>query len=154
MRLNLNERAELRGHVRVVLKDRDGNVVEQIEQDNLVVDAGRNLLRDFLLGNTVSGLNYIAIGTGTSEPLPTDTQLENEIDRRTFSAVTSGNRYIKISAFYTFDEVNTTITEAGLFGNGATADPNTGTLYARTLFATPIVKTPDTTLTIEWTLNF
>ena len=56
----------------------------------MIVNSGLNLLRNWLYGDSVNTLSHIALGTGTSTPVATDTTLETETIRKTISAKSKG----------------------------------------------------------------
>ena len=128
---------------------RDGKVVSHERKKNLVVDAARKIVAGLVAGDTnqSSPIKVLAIGSGTTTPIRTQTKLVNEVFRRSlpiygtnsvgsanYVDTSSSNRYKAI-----FREtlqphlpnggyggtlktgVNTTgditICEAGLFGN-------------------------------------
>ena len=153
MRYKAADKLGYRGAVKIILKDAEsGETIKVIEKTNLLVDSGANLLRDFLKGDSVSGLTHMAIGTGTTAPAGTDTQLENETYRQTFTDIAFDNRMLKLTIFVSSSAYVGDVSEMGLFGNGATDDPNTGTLFARVTVPT-FTKSSTETLTVEWTIN-
>lgn len=102
---------------------------------NIACNVGRTVALDFLAGNgTPSGITYFAVGTGAGTPAASDTQLSAEVFRKAVSTVTlSGNQVLFGTLFNTTD-ANDNYTEAGLFGNGATATANSGTLFAHAAY--------------------
>lgn len=99
---------------------------------NLACNAGRTALLNFIAsagGST--GITYFAVGTGTTAPLATDTQLGTEVFRKAITSTTISGNQILISTFFLAAEGNFSYTEAGPFGGAsATSTANTGTLYA------------------------
>ena len=144
IRITANLRIEIRDAATGALKRR-------IETHNLVVTAGLNLLRDYLRGTpAVTGLNYFAIGTGTTAAAAGNTALQTEVFRDTYTqtSVTAGTLTIKY--YLASGSANgNTIAEAGLFGNGATGAANSGTLFARAVFAAD-AKTVSEAWTFTW----
>lgn len=71
--MNIGFGMSLSGHIRIEKRGSDGEVNYRSEFNNLVLDVGwSNLI------SRTSGLvpQYLALGTGTTEPVPTDTGLE------------------------------------------------------------------------------
>ena len=132
----------------------DGRLLGVIEEANLSPTVARNLLRDFLFGDAVTGLNYFAAGTGSTAPAATDTQLGVEVFRDTWTTLTKTADGVLQMQYYlgTGSANGSTIAEAGAFGNGATAAANSGTLYARATF-TPTAKTNAEAWTFTWTFT-
>lgn len=87
-----------------------------IKNANVIVTQGKQWLGDVMIGVKTTTLQYIAVGTGTTTPLSSDTDVEGAIgsrhlysDRlRTYSTIT-------VSAFYLAAENNGTWGNAGLF---------------------------------------
>ena len=124
------------------------------EYHNLAVNAGLDLIRDFMYGDAVSGLNRFAIGTGTTAEDPADTQLQNEVFRDQFTKVDKIDQGLEIQYYLSSTSANgNIISEAGLFGNGATDTANSGTLYARVTFPGE-EKTSAEAWTFRWTLTW
>lgn len=101
---------------------------------NEVLDDGRNLIRDFLRGQAVTGLTYYAIGTDGSAPTRAQNpqRLLAEVYRGTITSYSVDVAKLTIELYVPSTAANGyTLREAGPFGNGATATANSGTLYAR-----------------------
>jgi hypothetical protein len=92
----------------------------------------------------------VAVGTGSGTPASGDTALGTEVFRDVITQVTTSAASMVVRYYLGPNDANGhTLREAGLFNA-----PSAGTLYARRLFASPIVKTIDLAVTIEWTLTF
>ena len=98
--------------------------------DNLVVTAGKVLVADFLVGESRTGLNYHAIGTSTTAPAASDTQLGTETARKAFTSIARSSTSVVVSVFYTAAQSTFNIKEGGIFGNGATGAADSGTLFS------------------------
>lgn len=145
MRLDCNVKIEVLGN--------DG-VVQTIEKHNLVVTAGKNLIRD-LLDNAagVTGLNYFAVGIVSDAPDLGDTTLAFEKFRNTITTTTTADNKLTIIYFLTALEANgETLVEAGIFGDDATSTPDSGTLFARVTHEV-INKTAAKAVTYTWDIN-
>lgn len=146
--LEVNLRIERRSSV-------DGLLLDVMETANLSPTVGRNLVRDFLAGAAVTALNYFAVGTGNVAPTAADIQLGAEVFRDVFTTITKpADGQLQVQYYLASGSANgSTIGEAGVFGNGATAAANSGTMYARATFA-PVAKTASEAWTFTWTFNF
>ncbi len=142
-----------KGYVRVKVINEDGTVASSYEFKNQIVTAGHNLLRDFLKGNTVTGIGYVALGTGTTAVANTDTKLYAEVYRTTLTDIAVEDGILHLYFFVPSAAISGTFTELGLFANGATATLNTGTLFSRTVPSTAISKTSLQALTIQWDIT-
>ena len=105
-----------------------------------VTNAGINLLRDSMRGvlsNTQ--ILYVAVGTGSTAPAATDTQLQTEVFRKALTS--SANGAAAGEGIFTLylspqDVVGTAIAEVGWFaGSSASGTANSGVLIARVLYS-------------------
>lgn len=137
-----------------------GRLLRSEERHNLVTLRGRNLIRDLLYWISAgddprpSGINYFALGTGTVQPQAGDTALQTEVFRDTFTQRVKSDGQTVYKYYLASTAANGyTLTEAGLFGDGATATAGSGALYARVTFP-GIVKTSAIAVTFAWTLTW
>lgn len=132
-----------------------GELLRTEETHNLFVDAGLNLIRDFFDGDAVTGMNRFAIGTGTTAVTALDTKLATEVFRDAFTQKTGTvSKTLTIKYYLASGSANgNTITEAAIFGNGATDTVDTGTLCARVIL-TADAKTSAEAWTWTWIFTF
>lgn len=150
--VRLREHAALGVNVRVWRHDlRTGRRRLWDEGHNLVTAAGLNLLRDRLRGvSLVDPLSHIAVGTSNTAAASGQTALVAEVFRDIYTQVTLGAASIVFRYYLGPNDANgNTLQEAGLLNAGAG-----GTLYARRVLGSPIVKTIDVAATFEWTCDF
>ena len=128
-----------------------GDVTRTITEHNLVVLAGRNVLRDAIYGDSVIPYpSRLALGTGSTAVNASQTQLVNEVWRDTFMTKTKSEAQVEVRYFLTSTTANgNTLNEAGLF-SAATG----GTMYARVVFSEPIAKTSSIAVLYVWTLTW
>jgi hypothetical protein len=100
---------------------------------NLFVSTGKYLLLDFLIGESRTGLTYHALGTYDTAPAPGDTALVMEASRNTISSKYRSGTNMVLSTFFTAALSTFYIKECGVFGNGATSTPSSGTMFCRYL---------------------
>lgn len=124
-------------------------------QDNTIMkgaNTGKDLIIQWLLGLATYpiGINWGAIGTSTTPPAESDTQLVAEYARSTVSFSEDAGYNEAIVQFFFTDSMlsNQSYYEFGTFING-TAGINTGQIFNRALFSSPVVKTSGTDLTVE-----
>jgi hypothetical protein len=146
---------ELRGSLKAVLKDLEGNVILERENKNLVVSAGRS----WVLGqletvnqNTALAINYIAIGSVTTAPVSTDTALGGEVTRVAVgtwvtTSLTVAPPSWQAQVSFATNQANTTLAECGLFNSSAA-----GTMLAHATFAS-FIKATSNTLNISYTIS-
>lgn len=134
------------------LRDAKTGEIRQVEQAyNVVTDVGIRLMMDRLgglTGTVYNAISYGAVGTGNTAAATTDVVLGAEVERSPSTYNRSANT-ATLSVFFNTGEANSTLKEVGFFGGAATDTVNTGTLFDRIVFATPITKTSAYTLTIE-----
>ncbi|MBL4901114.1 MAG: phage tail protein [Desulfocapsa sp.] len=101
---------------------------------NLVVGAGKAHIADQLAERNEAQMAYMAIGTGTTGAVDTDTALENELDRNPLDSRVQGTGADtnKVTYTCTWDAGDGTgaITEAGIFNSAAA-----GQMLCRSVFA-------------------
>lgn len=125
---------------------KNGELVEEIEGHNLVVNSFLNLVMCLLKHqNGYSGIQYWAVGSGSSSwdsnnngPSLNDARLTNEIGRVPISAsdisflnsnnvkVSSPTNIIQIERVFGEEDCNGTWREFAIFGGNATQDSNSG----------------------------
>jgi len=99
-----------------------------------------NLLRNGMAGSDNPKVTYLALGSGTTAPSISDTQLVAETFRKAVTSYSTGsNGEILISMFLgPSDLVGGDIEEVGVYaGSSATNTPNSGILVARGLWSHP-----------------
>jgi hypothetical protein len=126
---------------------RNGKKIDERIVENLIVNSGKAQVSG-LIGGVVTGVfNYIAVGTGTTSPSPTDTALQNEVMRAssTNSQTTTNvtNDTLQLQATFNFTS-SYAITEAGIF-NASSG----GTMLARQTFGAINVASGDS-IAITW----
>lgn len=124
-----------------------GELLHEQAHHNLVVDAGLNLLRDWLDGDAPTPPSHLAVGTGSTAPAASQTALVAEVHRLaitqkvgTVSKVQTYKTYLPSTAAN-----GSTLAEAGLFN--ASSGP---VMFARTLISPTIVKTSAIQVTFTW----
>lgn len=149
--MNGLERLKVKGRLNIVLKDRDGNVKDEREVDNLVVNTGLAYIISRMVGTSAAVMSHMALGSGTTAAAAGQTDLVSLLGARepldsTAIAGANSNQVVYVSSFEAGDGTGA-VTEAGIF-NAATA----GTMLCRTVF--PVVnKAADDAMTVTWTIT-
>lgn len=150
---------KMKGHLTLVLTDQFGNVKDYREIDNLIVKVGQDLVGRLVFnGNTTltspTFANFVAIGTGSTAPVLTETALVTPCGTRVQDTLVITNRQgtgatSKVTADATFAAGNCTgnVQEAGLF-DALTV----GNMFARQQFA-GINKLAGDSLTVTWEIT-
>lgn len=138
-KVTIKEQRTWRGHIRVIVFDRDGKVKQIDEFDNLITDAGLNLIRDLLSGAVADGeIKYMAWGDDDTTPSAADTKLGNELGRQQVTKQENGvNAGVLDTTTYLSPLIaNGQIEELGWFaGPDATSAKDSGVLVARVLYS-------------------
>ena len=147
----------LRGQLRVRLCDKRGRVIHEALLANAIVNTGRVLIGQLLIGDAnAAPITHLAVGTNAAVPTPADTALGAEIvsiDRAPITvtplAGTTGIG-LRLSAQVS-SATNQAVSEAGLFN---AAGHNTGVMYNRVVFPSPLPVGTDLDLVFEWDITF
>lgn len=130
-------------------------LLQKIVQRNLIMQGSSTgmdlIIQKLISNNTYScNINYGAIGTGSTTPAVTDTQLTTETARTTVAlAQESGYNTATIQFFFPDTNLtNTTYREFGTFIDG-TASANSGQIFNHALFSVPYTKVGGTDTTVE-----
>jgi len=106
---------------------------------NQIMTAGRTQILIYIGasgGNTTGFAKYLALGTGTIQSTtPNDTSLANETFRKAQNSNTVSGTQVDINFQLASGDINSAITNCGIFGNTATGTLGSGTLYTHALFS-------------------
>lgn len=147
----INETLKLSGQLNIVLQDKAGNIKENIDTKNLVVNTGLAYIVSRMVGTTKTVMTHMAVGSGTTAAAATQTDLvtllgsREALDSTTISG-TNDEKVVFVSSFEAGDGTGA-VTEAGLF-NAATG----GDMLCRTVFSV-VNKAADDTMAITWTIT-
>ena len=147
----INETLKLSGALSIVLKDKDGNIKDQREVKNLVVNSGLAYIASRMVGVDKGVMSHMALGSGTTAPAAGQTDLVSLLGAREIldSTTITGTNNEKVQYISSFEAGDATgaVTEAGIF-NAATA----GDMLCRTTFSV-VNKAADDTMTVTWTIT-
>ena len=144
----INDNLKLRGDVALVLKDKNGNIKETREINNLVVTAGLTFICSRMAAASADVMSHMALGSSTTAAAAGQTDLVSILGSREAldSTNASANTITYVSSFEA-GEGTGAVTEAGVF-NAASS----GTMLCRTVF--PVVsKQADDTMSVTWTIT-
>jgi hypothetical protein len=147
MKLNIPIKITGRGYLEL-RNVKTGKVIREYFK-NMFVTAGKNSIADALRGTDNKGIvTYCAVGTDATAPALGNTQLGSELARKLISVKEVDGNTAVFSTYFTTSEAIGALKEAGLFGDAASATPDTGTLFCHA--AINKTKTSSDTLTIVW----
>jgi len=150
-----DELVKVKGEIVLEFRNIKTGKVRRYVYRNMFVTYGKNAIAQRFAGNDVGEITHCALGTGTTAPALGDTALETEIARKEISVRSYLNNVFTGQTYFTTQEANGTLREAGLFGVGvgrvASLVSGSGQLFARA--AMNRVKTSNDTLTLSWTIT-
>jgi hypothetical protein len=144
----LHEGLKLKGRVGIVLKDRDGQVKEMREIDNLVVNSGLAFITSRMAGTSSEVMSHMALGSSTTAAAAGQTDLLSILgSREALDSTSDSANVITYVASFEAGDATGAVTEAGIF-NALTA----GTMLCRTVFDV-VNKQADDTMTVTWQIT-
>lgn len=147
----MRQTVDVGSNVRVTVTDAvTGELLHEQMHHNLVVDAGLNLLRDFIDGDAVTGITHFGYGTGTTAVTAADTALGSQTARPALTSKTGTVSKAWTGTYFLNSSTGNgnTYSEAGLF----TASTG-GTMFARVILSPAVVKTSSIAVRFSWTIN-
>lgn len=142
----LKDKLKMTGELKIVLTDKNGNVKDTREINNLVVDAGLAFICDRMVGASSAVMSHMAVGSDNTGTAAGDTTL-TELGRVALaSGIASTNTSTYIATFPGGTGTGA-IVEAGIFNDGTVGD-----MLCRTVFAV-VNKAVDDIMTINWTIT-
>lgn len=133
-----------------------GRITGRFAKHNLAVNTGLYSIAARLSGvdtpaNKKGTITYCALGTDGTAEAANQTTLIAELFRKQVSVRSVTNNVARFRTFFSTDEANDTLLEAGLFGDSASATADSGTLFCRLVINR--VKTSAETLTLDWEVS-
>lgn len=135
--MNQNEEMlfAVRGHIKMVLRDAEGNIKEVLEKDNTFTTVGKYHVADQLAATeNEQKMGWMAIGTGSTAFGVASTTLNKQLDRNALSAgypeqPTSTSATVTYKAVWNAGDGTGAIKEAGIFNSSGA-----GTMLAASTF--------------------
>jgi hypothetical protein len=152
--MKAKDKMEIIGRVEIILTNVKSGKTKYQKTHNLVTDVGKEAIADALRGTITDNrgiVTYCALGTDNTAPNRANTALGNELSRKLVSVRSVDGNEALFETFFTTEEGNGTLKEAGLFGDNATNDKDSGTLFCHTAISR--TKTSADTLTLRWSVE-
>lgn len=144
----LKEQFKAVGTLEIVVTDEHGNIKEVRKLKNIVTDLGKAWIAARMSATgTPTAMGWMAIGTGTTAAVSSQTTLVTESARAALSGTTVSTNTVTYTATFGAGSGTGAVTEAGIL-NAATA----GTMLNRTTFAA-INKGASDTISITWVVT-
>lgn len=137
------DKVQVKGRVKIALND----VVVQ-EVDNLVVNTGLAFITSRMTDATDSVMSHMAVGSSSTAAAAGDTALGSEEGRVALTSTTDSTGQIIYVATFSAGTATATLNEAAVL-NAASS----GTMLCRTVFAGPVNKGANDSMTITWTIT-
>jgi hypothetical protein len=142
------ENMKAKGRLNIVLKDKDGNIKDTREVDNLVVNTGLAYIASRMKDATATAMTHMGLGSGSTAAAAGDTDLGSLLgSREALDSTTVASNVITYVASFEAGDATGAVTEAGIF-NASTA----GTMLCRTVFDV-VNKQADDSMTVTWAIT-
>lgn len=149
MKLQNQDMLKMSGELHVVVRDDLGIIKQEFTVPNLIVTAGKEYIASRMTGTSSAIMSHMAIGTGVTAPVVSNTTLQAEAARVGLTTFTTSTNQVTSTATFPANVPSSglAMTEAGIF-NASTA----GTMLCRTTF--PVVnKSAGDSITISWVVT-
>ena len=146
----LSETLKPSGQLKIVLRDKDGNIKSEQNEKNLVVTAGLNYIAARMTDTSIpTDMSHMAVGTGTTSAAAGQTALVTESAR---VALTGGEgapstNTIVYTATFPAGTGTGALTEAAVLNASSY-----GTMLCRSVFSA-VSKGADDSVNITWTIS-
>ena len=142
--------------VTITVKNKDGDIKQQIHTTNLRTNAGIDFVADVLgdSGAQPAAADYIAVTEDATAPNVADTTLASELTVDGLSRAQGTYSHTPAATSYTIEHTFSvsggphSVAKSGLFNAGAG-----GTMVFEALFGSVAVVNTSDTLTVTWTVN-
>ena len=140
---------KIRGFVTAELRGPNGELKGQYRTENIVTNAGRQLIIDRLQAGTDAVADWMAIGTGTNAPAAANTALQTETARLKGDLTQPTAHTDRLVRAFAAGVGTGTIAEVGRLN-----DETTGVLLCRAAFDPTIPKGADDSLTVTYDITY
>lgn len=146
--MHLENSINATGELTIVVRDEQtGKIKQTLQAKNLVVTVGKTYLASRAVGTSSNIMSNMAIGTATSTPTVSDTQLGTEAGRVVLASFSNSANVITYTAAFPAGTGTGAITEAAILNAGTG-----GTMLCRTTF--PIVnKAAGDSIAVTWVVT-
>lgn len=148
----INEKLKFAGQVSIVLRDASGQIKDEREIRNLVVNKGLGYIASRITSAAKDVMSHMALGAGTTAAAAGQTDLvailgsREGLDSTTIRGSNLEN-VVYVASFGAGDATGA-VTEAGIFNSGASG---AGDMLCRTTFSV-VNKTADDTMVVTWSI--
>jgi hypothetical protein len=143
----LNSTVKVTGSLKIVVTNKEGQIVDQRDVKNLVVAMGKDHIASRMVGTSSAVMSHMAVGTDNTAPDSADEELGAEAGRVTLSTYTASTNTVTATATFPAGTGTGALTEAGILNASSSGD-----LLCRTTFST-VTKNAGDTVAITWTVT-
>lgn len=147
--MKTNESLSFAGRLKIVLADKDGNIKDERDVDNRIVDDGLVYILNQMATSDQNVMTEMRVGEGSTDPAHNTSDLTNPITGGvatiTHTTVSAGNQQLTYQATFGSNVGTGNIQEAGIFN----AD---NTMLCMTTFPSVNKQALDT-MTIVWVIS-
>jgi hypothetical protein len=136
-----------KGVLSIVVRDENGDLKQQYDATNLVVDTGLAYIASRMKDTTKTAMSHMAIGSGATAPAAGNTTLGSQLGRVALTSTTVTANSVAYVATFPAGTGTGAVTEAGIFNASSNGD-----LLCRTTFDV-INKAAGDSMTITWTVT-
>lgn len=144
--LDVGDQIQLRGEMRLVLRDKRGRIKARRHVKNLVTTVGKNSIMDNILASPTLGKpTHMEVGTSSTAEAVGDTTITGGFGRVALTSKTRSTNVVTMVGNWSAGASTGSLREAGVWDASTS-----GTLWARATYAL-ITKGASDTLQITWT---
>ena len=136
-----------KGVLSIVVRDENGDLKQQYDATNLVVDTGLAYIASRMKDTTKTAMSHMAIGSGATAPAAGNTTLGSQLGRVALTSTTVTANSVAYVATFPAGTGTGAVTEAGIFNASSAGD-----MLCRTTFDV-INKAAGDSMTITWTVT-
>jgi len=143
----LQDSLKLKGRVGIVVKDKEGLVIEQRDIENLVVNDGLNFICSRMKDTTQAAMSHMAVGTNATAVAAGNTTLGTEVARVAITSTTVSTNTTQYVATFAAGTGTGALVEAGILNASSSGDMLCHVTYA------VINKAAADSMVITWTIT-
>ena len=142
-----NDSVGVTGNLDIIVIDEHGAHKDTRHVDNLVVAVGKQVIAARLVGNSLPVFSHMAVGSANTASTTSQTALGSELGRVVLDSTQRTSNVISYAATFPAGTGTGTLTEAGIFNDGAS-----GNMLCRTNF-NAVNKAAGDTIVITWNVT-
>jgi len=139
---------KLNGKLKIVVFDENGNIKQEKNETNLIVNTGLNFMASRMKDATSDVMSHMGLGSNNTAPNATDTDLGTLLGSRVaLTSTTVTDNEVEYIATFSAGEATGAVVEAGIFNAVSSGD-----MLCRTTFDV-VNKSASDSIQITWTIT-